>query len=60
MTLLVIMLLFVAALAGISYGYRRDLARIPAPTVEDPNLSAYAGGFGPEWNPLIARTEEAG
>jgi len=38
--------------------YRRGMCRIGIPTVEDPARSASAGGFGPEWNPLIARTEE--
>lgn len=62
MTLIVIAVVFVAVLVWVYVAYRRELARIPAPTVEDPRLSASCGGFGPEWDALIAATsaEETG
>jgi hypothetical protein len=60
MTLIVIAAVFVAVLVWVYVAYRRELARIPAPTVEDPRLSASCGGFGPEWDALLTstRTEE--
>ena len=53
--------LIVAAAVLLVYGertYRRDMRRIGIPTAEDPARSASAGGFGPEWDALIAVTEE--
>ena len=58
MTLLAITVLSVAAVLFV-YGevtYRRDMASVPVPPVVDPQRSAYCGGFGPEWDVLIART----
>ena len=53
MTLLVLAVLVAGALLAYGeYTYRRGIARIPTPTVEDPARSAYAGGFGPEWGAL--------
>lgn len=56
MTLLAITVLFAAAVLFV-YGevtYRRDMACVPVPTVVDPQRSASSGGFGPEWDVLIA------
>lgn len=56
MTLLAIVVLSAAAVLFV-YGevtYRRDMACVPTRPVVDPDLSASAGGFGPEWDALIA------
>ena len=58
MTLFVIAALFAVALAWITYRYRVESRPAPV-TVEDAARSAYAGGIGPEWDHLIARTGEA-
>jgi hypothetical protein len=57
---MIIALFAVAALivAWAVYAHRRDLRRLrvpPAPV--DPDDSREAGGFGPEWDDLIAATK---
>lgn len=50
-------MLFVAAAVGLVwafYVYRRDLRRARVRVVVDPARSSTAGGFGPEWDHLIA------
>lgn len=48
-----------AILAWAYYAVRRDLRGLSAtpPVVVDPARSASAGGFGPEWDDLIAAQE---
>lgn len=56
MTLLAIAVLLAAAVLFV-YGevtYLRDMACVPVPPVVDPADSASSGGFGPEWDALIA------
>lgn len=57
---MIIALFAVAALIVVwaVYAYRRDLRRLDVPpTVVDPRDSREAGGFGPEWDDLIAATK---
>jgi hypothetical protein len=55
MTAPVIVALIAALMVWVGYSHRRDLRRLCVPpTVVDPAVSASAGGFGPEWDDLIA------
>jgi ligand-binding SRPBCC domain-containing protein len=57
---MIIALFAVAALIVVwaFYAYRRDLRRLAVPpAVVDPADSASCGGFGPEWDDLIAATK---
>lgn len=58
MTPLLIAALIAIAVAALVWAHRRDLRRLRVPpTVEDPRLSASAGGFGPELDDWVCCAE---